>query len=252
MRNPCFSQPVSVVPLRHPVLATLRVVCILLTVCGALLLAGCARWPEGPIVPVGPAHTLAVDLTVAGVIDPGLYYFVAIDADGNTATGPVPDATGLGNGWGILAPTPSGQPVQAPPFYVQYHNGVFQQVLNGNPVGQPYAYSVTGSTLSMEIDLSLLGDPIPPSIQINLITQQDLTMAPADSPITKSFDGLGAHGGDYLFDFRLDVAHTLVGNDPGAPQELAYGQMYAGGSVEDTTTTPNLDMIGWRMEVRNR
>jgi hypothetical protein len=250
MRNTCSSEKIllSVSPCSRA-----RQVCgLLLSVCTLWLLAGCARFPANPINPNAPARSLAVAMTVAGVIDPNSYYFFAIDTDGDSATGPVPDATGLGNGWGIIAPTPAGSPVVQPAFYVVYHNGVFQQVHNGTALGQPYAYNVSGATLSMEIDLSLLGDPIPTPVEVNFITQQDVDTSSSTTPIVKSYDGMGPNGNDYFSPLDLDVAQTMIANQPGYPEELAYGQSYAGGGVESTTKIANLDITGWQLEVRLR
>jgi hypothetical protein len=231
----------------------LRLLGVLVGLFLTLVLSGCARWPIISDGDTSPLRSLTVSLTVAGTINPNYYYFVAIDTDGNTSTGPVPDATGLANGWGILAPTSPGQPVQAPAYYVEYHNGTFIEVVNGQPLGQPYQYSVNGNTMTMTLDLAHLGTPIPPSVQFNLITQENLTTASPGQILVKSYDGIGFDGNDYLADLRLDVAQTLTANQPGTPQELRYGSTYSDGtSVEATTANAGIDLTGWQIQVSMR
>ena len=66
-----------------------------------LLVCGCARSPSSA-PPVTAEKELLFDITVAGNYNNNYYYFIALDADGDPLTGPLPVVAGpyWGNGWG--------------------------------------------------------------------------------------------------------------------------------------------------------
>lgn len=225
------------------------------TLCGlcvmpalVLLLAGCARYPSDQTNPVVPPITLRSSITVAGQINPAYYYFLAIDTDGNDANGPVPVVSGpeLGNGWGTISGLGPNDPIKEPPFYVIYNGGSFQEYRNGQPIGRPYNAEVTSDRtgLVVEIDVRDLvpsGTLLPDTLQLNWITMKDLTIPPQDIGYTKEYDGFGPTGTDYLFDVPLNQNWTRAsGDEYGTPAELP----------NDTTTTGDIDLIGWSVDIR--
>jgi hypothetical protein len=124
-----------------------------------LFVSGCARWPDGP--GPGPGETdyqLKITVEVAGEInttfnDEGIYY-IALDVDNNSATGPGGDLTSWDDCYYIKLENDSFS-------FVQLQDGV-ELTLNGG------SFSVDGNQLQATIALSELGDP--KSIDINVVT----------------------------------------------------------------------------------
>jgi hypothetical protein len=125
-----------------------------------LLVSGCARWPGGGPGP-GPGGTnyqLKITVEVAGEINTtfaneGIYY-IALDADNDSADGPAGDLSL----WGDY-------------YYIKLENDFFsfvklkdgkESILNGG------IFSIDGNQLQATIALSDLGDP--QSIDINVVT----------------------------------------------------------------------------------
>ncbi len=233
--------------------------CVLLLV---LLLAGCARYPSQHGIVTAAPKTMVAEAWVRGKVDPNLFYFLVIDTDGDTTTGPVPVVTGqeYSNGLFILSPTPPGQTIKQPAFYVEYSRrtaGGFQQ-FRLNPttntydaLGQPINGDITrdGAGLRVEIDLSLLGTPSPSNLQLNWITMESDDPDTIISGKIKSYDGLGPQGNDYLSIPRLDVTNTWTSGANGVPDELAYGTPYPDGRFESTTNNAAIDLIGWSVAI---
>ncbi len=117
--------------------------------------AGCARWPDGP--GPGPGETeyqLEITVEVEGIIDSsnGIYYIV-MDADGNSATGPGYDILF----WDDIF------------YYIKLEDGFFdfaqvkddfESIFSGG--------SFSGNKIQVTIALSDLEDPN--SIDINVVT----------------------------------------------------------------------------------
>ncbi|MHB9025691.1 MAG: hypothetical protein ACYC7E_16230 [Armatimonadota bacterium] len=210
----------------------------------AVLFAGCARFPAGGGGGVAPARTLLSEITVLGSINPTYYYFLAINTDGDPDHGPVPIVTGpeLGNGWGTLAGfPPEAYPIE-PPFYVEYHNGLFQEYQNGQPIGQPYRGEVTqnGTGLLVEIDLVDLGAVVSDRIQLNWITNEKISTNPSDLGIAKEYDGFGPQGTNYIDITSLLTTQSFYSGENGIVAELP----------DDSTSVADIDMIGWHVEVK--
>ena len=245
-----------------------------------LLIAGCARYPApGQFGPVVPPRTIYTELTVRGeYVNPSYYYFFAIDTSGNPQAGPVPvtTGTGFGNGWGTLFNTNSNQqqPPRQPPFFVEYHNGTFEQfrvnpatVTDVSPgiaesLGVPYrAYildashtpALRGPIISLEIDTSLLtqpGQPLPDTLEVNWITIEKPYGDPGSvigEPLP--YDGFGPKGNQY-FEVPITTTNTWISGVGATPEELAYGQTYSDGQIENSTSDADIDEISWRIEVR--
>ncbi|MFP3903865.1 MAG: hypothetical protein ACLFWB_06435 [Armatimonadota bacterium] len=91
---------------------------VVLVVALGALVSGCARGGEEG-TSVVPRKTISFTITFAGNIDPGSYYYVALDADNDDGLdGPVPIAAGpqWENGWGTGSFT----------HYVEYHLGQYE------------------------------------------------------------------------------------------------------------------------------
>ena len=117
--------------------------------------SGCARWPNGPGPGPGTDYQLEITVEVAGTIDSydGIYYIV-LDADGNSATGP---------GYDILSWDDRF-------YYIKLEDGFFNftKVEEGSPVLQLTDSSYSGDKLEVTIALSDLEDPS--SVDINVVT----------------------------------------------------------------------------------
>lgn len=233
-----------------------RITFLIISLC--LFLAGCARFPSS-ITNNAPTRTILSRISVAGSINPNYYYFLALGVDQTGATGPVPVVTGPGytNGWGTITGLPAGQ-VEQPPFYVQYHNGSFQQYLNGQPIGVPFTASISAdgtngdvsNTITIEIDqqvlTGLLGSTLAPIVQLNWITMDEIDIPPQSDITTKEYDGFGVAGNDYLSEVPLTVANTMQSGVNGIPEEPTYNQ------GERTTANNDLDIREWQVDVRIR
>jgi hypothetical protein len=208
-----------------------------------LLLAGCARFPETPAGSTAPANTLVCTMTVLGTINDSYYYFLAIDTDQLSVTGPIPVVTGseLGNGWGTLSNIGPDDPVQQPPFFVMYHDGSFSEFRNNTFIGRPYRTEITSDRKQMivEFDQNDLGTPIPDIIQLNWITQEMITTPPQLVGVRKQYDGFGPSGNTYLDAIDLRVPQFIESGIGNAPEELP----------RDTTSIDAIDLVNWTVEV---
>ena len=133
-----------------------RAIIILLAIGLMAVVTGCARWPYGPEPePSEPEYQLKITIEVAGVIndDDGIYYIV-LDADGNSATGPGYDIPFWDNRF----------------YYIKLKDGFFNftKVEEGSPVLQLTDSSYSGDKLEVTIALSDLEDPS--SVDINVVT----------------------------------------------------------------------------------
>ena len=128
---------------------------IIFLIIGVLtVVAGCARWPYEPGPEPGTEYQLEITVEVAGIINSsdGMYYIV-MDADGNSATGP---------GYDILFWDDRF-------YYIKLEDGFFdfaqvkddfESIFDGG--------SFSGNKIQVTIALSDLEDPN--SIDINVIT----------------------------------------------------------------------------------
>lgn len=212
------------------------------------LVTGCARTPEGATSSL--KKTISFDITVAGQINPAKYYFIALDVDQNSLTGPIPAvAQPWGNGWATGALT----------HYVEYsisqpnQFGVYRVVPDTNLqaadyIGAPYEASViNGNTLHVTVDLSTLAtNEIPldkmQSVNVNIITTDKIIQDPNYSG-TKAVDGLGVSGNDYLT-IPLTSNRTFSNADLSGDSREISGDM--------TNPDPDLDITDWKIEVRAR
>jgi hypothetical protein len=132
-----------------------KVIIILLMIGTLTVVAGCARWPDGPGPgPGGTEYQLEITIEVSGIIDSynGIYYIV-MDADGNAATGPEYDVSFWDGDF----------------YYIKLEDGFFdfaqvqddfESIFDGG--------NVSGNKIQATIALSDLDDPN--SIDINVVT----------------------------------------------------------------------------------
>lgn len=135
-----------------------RAIIFLLVIGIMVVVAGCARWPGEPGPEPGPGETeyqLEITVEVAGIIDSseGMYYIV-MDADGNSATGPGYDISFWDDRF----------------YYIKLEDGFFYfaQVEEGSPELYLADSLISGNKIQVTIALSNLEDPN--SIDINVIT----------------------------------------------------------------------------------
>ena len=137
-----------------------RAIIILLAIGLMAVVSGCARWPNGP--GPGPGETeyqLEITVEVAGTINSydGIYYIV-LDADGNSATGPGYDISFWDDKF----------------YYIKLEDGFFYfaQKEEGSSEISLTSSSIGENKFQVTIALSDLGVPsdIDFSIDINVIT----------------------------------------------------------------------------------
>jgi hypothetical protein len=129
---------------------------IIFLMIGALtVVAGCARWPNGPGPGPGTEYQLEITVEVAGEINvgDGIYYIV-LDADANSATGPGDDVSSWDDSYYYIELDDWG-------FY-------FAQVEEGSASISLTASSYSEDKLQVTIALSDLEDPN--SVDINVLT----------------------------------------------------------------------------------
>ena len=129
---------------------------IIFLIIGALtVVAGCVRWPYEPGPEPGTEYQLEITVEVAGIINSsdGMYYIV-MDADGNSATGPGYDFLFWEDRF----------------YYIKLEDGFFDfaQKEEGSPELYLAASLISGNMIQVTIALSDLEDPN--SIDINIVT----------------------------------------------------------------------------------
>ncbi len=212
------------------------------------LLAGCARFPSTTTASDTPPVTLVSDITVRGAINGNYYYFLALNNDTDPTHGPVPVKTvqALGNYWGVIAGYGPNDPVVQPSYYVEYFNGNFEQYLNGQPIGPPYAgrVSTDGKSLHVEIDARAITATgvLPGFVELNWITTDTITPRPESVGLQKNYDGFGPTGDQFLSYVPLSTNNTWQSGVNGVIDELP--------NDDNNATIPDIDMTAWRVEVR--
>jgi len=132
-----------------------RAIIVLLMIGMIVVFSGCARWPYGPEPEPGTEYQLKITVEVLGEINSysGIYYIV-MDADGNSATGPGYDISF----WDDIF------------YYIKLEDGFFYfaQKEEGSPELYLANSLISENKIQVTIALSDLEDPN--SIDINVIT----------------------------------------------------------------------------------
>lgn len=218
-------------------------------------LPGCSKYPTTPVT---TGRQLVITLKVRGQISttesvyPGLvhHYFVAIDNDNNTSTGPLAAFYSPYGGTGWVTSQDAAHSVGMTSF-IEYDAD--------NPIG--YAYGVLSgsyflnrtspqplvnvelldsSTIRFTIDFSqiattaILAEDIT-QLDINFITTNALPTSAGQIVNGREIDGLGPAGQDYI-----TISTTT-------------DQTYSGDDTDSSNlvpSDPDLDIISWQVEVQ--
>ena len=151
-----------------------RAIMILLMVGVMAVVSGCARWPDGPGPGPGTDYQLEITIEVTGEINSysGTYY-VVMDADGNSATGPEYDILSWDDRF----------------YYIKLEDGFFDFAQVKDDFESTFdGGSFSGDKIQVTIALSDLEDPS--SVDINVVTtdSEDITYDYLDNYLTISTD----------------------------------------------------------------
>ena len=225
------------------------------SLCSALVLVGCAKFPAGGGVASGPR--LAFVMTVDGKVRTGLgagesglpyIYLVAlrVNTEENPATdGPLPVVTPGGNGFvaGNCTHFVKWDPLDSPQFKIWKFNdaALNDRSATGTPVISQAV--VTGDkTIRFEVDLGQLVAPadVPTikSVQVNFLTMT------TDNPsaITRGWDALG----DARIVSEVNRPVLVRLRSSGIVNSTTSGIFEPQGDVAD----PDLDLRDWSVEVK--
>ena len=205
-----------------------------------ILLAGCARSPQG----IGPANLREISFTIDfdGPINDDYFYFVAIDISGGD-DGPVPVFPGMavGESWVTGSAT----------CFVQYHarqytvNRVTSLApLQSEPIGPPIRSTtpeIGGKTLRFTVDLDDIG-ATGPSVDINIIS--------VDQPQSnvRLLDGLGLGGNQFLGEVNIQSDRTITNLEDSLQPETSNDVLDQNQTVvpgQPTPQTSPLDIVNW-------
>lgn len=211
------------------------------------LLAGCARTPSGSTGP--PPRELILTMTVAGVISPDDFYFLALDFSGDPSKGPLPVVgPPWGNGWGTGSITHYVRIFgnQAEVYRFQPGTNLLQSTFLGRPFDfQPPANS---GTLVVTLDMDTLVPPTSPvtTVNVNYIATDRVVVDPRFTG-PKLVDAFGADGSHYIT-LPIRTNRVFTNNDFASPIEGAGDVLLTPDRVN--ANAPNLDIVDWRVEVK--
>jgi hypothetical protein len=205
-------------------------------------------------------------MTVAGTINPNYYYYVIFNNadDATGATGPDPViAPPWGNGFCAGAATQFMLYNQANPGdgYLGYAFTPGTNLQQYTAIGPPVqdVPPAGGSTIQFEIPLSELATSAMPAghtgpIQINMINTDVVPVNP-NSTAPKTFDALGntLPGSGQLNDYvTIQTGTAATYNNTSDPIEPEGDVVVTNGSGGySQTNNPNLDIVGWSVQVTN-
>lgn len=131
-----------------------KIIIFLLAIGVMAIVTGCARWPDGPGPVPGTEYQLEITVEVAGIINSsGGMYYIVMDADGNSATGPGYDISFWDDDFYYIK-------LEDDFFDFAQVKDDFEEIFDGG--------SFSGNKIQATIALSDLGDPN--SIDINIVT----------------------------------------------------------------------------------
>ncbi len=227
-----------------------------------LLAAGCAKTPTTANGGVGPQ--LFITMTVKGQINPADFYFVLFNVNNTAgvggATGPIPVvASPWGNGFATGAIT----------SFVEWTGNtyLFNVVNPADPTLRTYAPGqfalpnavppqTGGTTLQFQIPLSFLATASIPvasitSVQINFLATDAIPLDPYSG--TKLFDALGTSNevGSINDFISIPTMQSGVYQNSDKLLEPSGDVTQAGNGTFQTADNPDLDIVNWRVEVRD-
>jgi len=188
-------------------------------------------------------------MTVAGVIAPEQFYYLAMDFSGDAAKGPVPViGSPWGNGWGAGSIT----------HYVLVHGNQAQvyrfrpntNLLEADFIGRPFDYraAVNSDTLVVTLDLDTLVAPTSSVtfFNVNYINTDRVDVDPRFTG-PKLVDAFGDNGTHFVpIPIRTNRVFTnrdfSDAGEPGGDVLLVPDRVPA--------NAPNLDIVSWQIEVR--
>jgi hypothetical protein len=215
-----------------------------------LTVLGCARTPEG--ARRQPSRQLVLELTVAGRIQPSFQYYLALDLDQDTNTGPLPVlGPPWGNGWGTGSIT----------HFVVVRGGqaqVFRVVPNSNllqfeSLGRPFDFRAPTAAAPGRVVVTLdLDTLVPPSVEIataelNIIAT-DFTPLDPQFPGPKLVDAFGQTGNRFVT-IPLTQNRVFANTDLDPPVER-QGDVVRAPDLTPAPAASDLDIGDWRVEIR--
>jgi hypothetical protein len=214
---------------------------------GLLLLAGCANTPPGAVAP--PPRQMILTETVAGIIAPEDFYYLAMDFSGDPAQGPVPViGPPWGNGWGAGSIT----------HYVLIHGNQAQvyrvrpgtNLLEADFLGTPFDFrpAINTGVLQVTLDLNTLV-PATSSVtfgDFNFINTDRVDVDPRfNGP--KLVDAFGDNGTRFV-PIPIRTNRVFTNNDFSDSGEAAGDVLLVPDRIP--ANAPNLDIVNWQIEVR--
>jgi hypothetical protein len=211
------------------------------------LTTGCAHTPGGTATI--PQRELILTMTVAGIIAPDDFYYLALDFSGDPAKGPLPVVgSPWGNGWGTGSITHyvSIHGNQAQVFRIQPGTNLLQSVLLGPPFD--YQPPLNGPTLTVTLDLDTLVAPTSgiTTVNVNYITTDQVVVDPRfNGP--KLVDAFGLDGSHYI---TIPIGNSRVFTNNDFPTKIEGPGDVLLVPQRVPANAPNLDIVDWQIEVR--
>ena len=223
---------------------------------------GCAKAPAGSVANVG--SMLLISFKVAGRVRPDYFYFVLFNTAPNSPHGPIP-----------VTSAPWGNGFAAGEFdhFVRYDQsqpnggyGIYSvvpgsQLRTFTYLGSPTQFTpvdTNSNTLSFQIPLAELATSGVPAgsinqVQINFIATDRIPVDPND-PNTKLFDALGdaRQPGGVNDPITIPTTQSAVFQNSSSITPEPSGDVTETGNGHFVTVTePDLDIVDWRVEVRD-
>jgi hypothetical protein len=190
-------------------------------------------------------------MTVAGIVTPDSFYYLALDFGGDPATGPIPVfGSPWGNGWGAGSITHyvriRGN--QAEVFRIQPGTNLLQAEFLGRPFD--FRPPVNSDTLSVTLDLDTLVSP-DSSItfgNVNFITTDRVDVDPRFTG-PKLLDAFGENGTQFV---SIPIRTNRVFSNLDFTTRIEPPDDVLLVPDRQPANAPNLDIVDWRIEVRRQ
>jgi hypothetical protein len=212
-----------------------------------VLTAGCARTPAGISGP--PPRELILTMTVAGIISPDDFYYLALDFSGDPSKGPLPViGPPWGNGWGTGSITHYVriQSNQAQVYSIQPGTNLLQSNFLGRPFDYQPPINNGTATVTLDMDTLVPANSTVSTVNVNYITTDRVVVDPRFTG-PKLVDAFGEDGSHYLT-IPIRTARVFTNSDFPTPIEQPGDVLLVPDRVH--ANAPNLDIVDWRVEVR--